>query len=122
MSGDRSSLAPKVNESGAQEARTSGNWLVLTDHTDKCLQHPALAAVHDRAHGGDQGQIVASSHLSCFRGVSDASEETEEGDMLDGADLIGRASHLFCQRHREQAGAQAVAEWLAGAEVGGERQ
>jgi hypothetical protein len=82
--------------------------------------HQLPARAHDhRSHRRVEGPIVTTDHDGRLRRIRRATHEAEERELVDGADIVRAASQRLGEGGRDRAGAQRVAERLAGPEVRG---
>ena len=113
--------ALRIGEPASDEPETPHPGLAGGD-TAHVASHDLRARAHDhRSHRRVVAHVVATDHGGGLRGVGGATQEAEERELLDGADLVLTASQLSGERDGDRAGAQGMAEALTGPEIHGER-
>ena len=105
----------------SDEAEAPQPGLAGGDAAHEPSHHLPARAHQDRSHRGVERAVVATDHGGGLRRVGRATQEAQERELVDGADLVRAASHRLGESGGDRAGAQRVAERLTGPEVRGER-
>ena len=119
--GQRAFSGLRIGEPASDEPQSPHPGLAGGDAAHVSSEHLPARAHEDRSHRGVVGPLVATYHGGGLRRIRRATQEAEERELVDGADVVRAASHRLGEGGGDRAGAQRVAERLTGPEIRRER-
>ena len=119
--GQRLVAVPQVGDCPRDEPEALQRRLAGADGAHEPPHQLPPRRHQDRRHRGVEGPIATTDQRGGLGRIRRATEEAEERELVDGANVVRTAPHRLCEGGCDRAGAQSVAEGLPGAEVRGER-
>jgi hypothetical protein len=103
--GQRPFSGLRIREPASDEPQAPHPGLAGGDAAHVSCQYLPARAHDDRSHRGVVGHVVATDHGGGLRRVGRATQEAEERELVDGADLLRIAAHRLGEGGRNLASA-----------------